>query len=433
MQQPQPTSSNSNSSIPGLERPATAFLSYAREDADEVKYLQQHLKVRGVRAWRDVTDLSLGSSNEDEITHAIKEECDAFVIYITPQSLDSRFIWRTEVPTALERREHDHVFNIVPILRGITFDELEQFCAAHGYRSLKGFNGVPLPERTTSANDEAFNKQLRLVAKGILEATLDLRLRRVGADRKYEPCIYLRTHEVVPLADSLDLDLDWTELFPSKDELPKEEEWDEVLLPALDDVKNTVNLKTPSHRLHIYVQAHLPAAFALGFAFPASAYLTLLLEGRHGTWSTEGSASIPDPLGHLTYQSNGDPRVALMELAIARDTALGVTQSLPGLGISYKHHIRFELPGGSDYRTGVKDTIHALAMSYQVGRELRRLCDREGVSHLHLFAALPAALAVMIGHQFNAICAITLYHYLEKDQLYEPVCTLGKPRDGHKS
>ena len=61
MQQPQHTSSNSNSqNIPGLERPATAFLSYAHEDAEEVKYLQQQLNVRGVRAWRDVTDIPLG-------------------------------------------------------------------------------------------------------------------------------------------------------------------------------------------------------------------------------------------------------------------------------------------------------------------------------------------------------------------------------------
>jgi len=52
-----------------LERPATTFLSYAREDAEEVKYLQQQLNVRGVRAWRDVTDLPLGGSNKDEITH----------------------------------------------------------------------------------------------------------------------------------------------------------------------------------------------------------------------------------------------------------------------------------------------------------------------------------------------------------------------------
>ncbi len=52
MQRPQHLSSNSNSqSIPGLENPATTFLSYAREDAEEVKYLQQQINVRGVRAW----------------------------------------------------------------------------------------------------------------------------------------------------------------------------------------------------------------------------------------------------------------------------------------------------------------------------------------------------------------------------------------------
>jgi len=34
----------------GLERPATAFLSYAREDAKEVGSLQRLLYLRGVRA-----------------------------------------------------------------------------------------------------------------------------------------------------------------------------------------------------------------------------------------------------------------------------------------------------------------------------------------------------------------------------------------------
>ena len=428
MQQPQPTSSNSNSSIPGLERPATAFLSYAHEDADEVKYLQQHLKVRGVRAWRDVTDLPLGSSNEDEITYAIKEECEAFVIYITPQFLKSDFIWKVEVPVALERREHDHVFNIVPVLRGVTFDELEQRCAARGLRSLTEFNAVRLPER--DSDEEKFNRQLRLIARRILEATLDLRLRRVGADRnrKYEPNLCIQTHKYEPPTDSLDLDLDWTELFPSKDQLPPEKEWDEILLPALDDVKQVLSTKIPGRRLHMFVQAHLPAAFALGFAFPANAHFTLLLEGRHGTWSTEGTASTAEPLHYLSFKQSGDVHVAVVEIAIARDTAQAVTQNLPSLGISYKQRIRFDLPDGTDYISGVKDAAHALSMSHQVGREFRRLFDKEDVTKVHLFAAVPAALAVMIGHQINAMGAITLYHYLEKDQLYEPVCTLGKQK-----
>jgi hypothetical protein len=426
MQPPQHTSNSNSQSISGLERPATTFLSYAREDTEEVKYLQLQLKVRGVRAWRDVTDLPLGGSNRGEITLAIEQESDAFVIYLTPQSVDSDFIWSVEVPAALRRWEHDHIFNIVPILRGVTFDELEQHSAARGYRSLTEFNAVLLPER--AAGEEMFDRQFRLIAKRILEATLNQRLRRVGADRdrRYEPCLYLHTYTYEPPSDSLDLDLDWTGQFPSKDELPAEKEWDEILLPALDDVKHVLSTRIPSRRLHMFVQAHLPAAFALGFVFPASAHFTFLLEGRHGTWSTEGAASTSEPLHYLSFKSSGDVHVAVMEIAIARDTAQAVTQNLPSLGLSYKQRIRFDIPGGTDYISGVKDAAHALAMSHQVGREFRRLFDKEDVTDVHLFAAVPAALAVMIGHQINAMGAITLYHYLEKDKRYVLVCTLGK-------
>jgi hypothetical protein len=431
MQPPQNTSSNSNNKhIPGLERPATTFLSYARQDAGEVKYLQQQLNVRGVRAWRDVTDLPLGGANEGEIIHAIEQVADAFVIYITPQTLASHFIWNIEIPAALHRWEQDHAFNMVPILRGVTFDELEQHCATHGLRSLKEFNSVPLPERASGATEEEFNSQLRLLARRILEATLNLRLRRVGADRdrKYEPYLYLHTYKYEPPGDSLDLDLDWAGLFPSKDELPAEKDWDEILLPALNDVKNVLSTKIPSRRVHMFVQAHLPAAFALGFVFPASSHFTLFLEGRHGTWSTEGAASISEQLHYLSFKSSGDDHVAVMEIAIARDTAQAVTQNLLSMGLSYKQRIRFDLPGGTDYITGVKDAAQALAMSHQVGREFRRLFDKEDVTRVHLFAAVPAALAVMIGHQINAMGAITLYHYLEKDKRYVPVCTLGKQK-----
>jgi SMODS-associated and fused to various effectors sensor domain len=70
----------------------------------------------------------------------------------------------------------------------------------------------------------------------------------------------------------------------------------------------------------------------------------------------------------------------------------------------------------------------ALAMSLQVGKELRRLYDQGGVTHIHLFAAVPAVLVVMTGHQVNAMSAITLYHFMEKDRRYEPVCTIGKQK-----
>ena len=172
-------------STPGLERPATAFLSYAREDKEEITSLQQYLKVRGLRAWRDVTDLALGGFTRTEIIQAIEQESDTFVIYVTPQCLTSDFIWDVEVPAALCRQEHDPRFHIVPVLRGVSFAELQLCCMARGYRSLTEFNGIPLPDPTTAQTQENFKSELRSVAERTLKAALTVRLRRAGADRNY--------------------------------------------------------------------------------------------------------------------------------------------------------------------------------------------------------------------------------------------------------
>src|SRR5947209_3228472 len=415
---------NSQSAKPvaAPERPATAFLSYKREDAEQVKSLQRHLKARGVRAWRDITNIVLGGFTEHEIVQAIKQESDAFVIYITPECLQSGFIWEVEVPAALQRWEEDHAFNIVPILRGVPYAQLQQFCAAHGYRSLAQFNGVLLPD--PDLDKEQFNKELRLVAGRILRATYRLRLQRVGADRSYEPCINFHTFDYEPPVSSLDLDLDWTELFESKDEVPTSDEWEEILIPALDDVKNMLSAKTSSRQLHMYLNARLAAAIALGAALPAAAHLALLLHGDHGTWSTTGTASDPSPLRLLPFSDKGDAHAALVEIAISRNTAPGIAQSLPSLHISYKHHIRFEPKDEPPNSDAVKDASHALAMARQIGGELRSLCDNKGISHLHLFAALPVELAAMVGHQLNAVCAVTLYYYRNSEKRYVPVCTV---------
>jgi hypothetical protein len=409
----------------GDSRPLTVFLSYEQADVTEIRYLQRLLKLRGIRTWNEVADLQI-RENKDQSISAIEQESDAFVVYITRQSLTSQFIWEIEVPAALRRWERERAYNIIPILRGITFDELDQHCAAHGLRSLKMFKGASLPERVTAATNEMFNREFRPVAKLVLEASLALRLRRAGSDRKYEPCLYLHTYKVESPDEHLDLDLDWTELFPGKDDLPSESEWNEMLFPALDDVKAVLTAKISSRRLHIYVQADLAVAFALGYSFPARAHFTLVLEGQHGIWRTDGSASSDEPLREQFYDSSDDSQVAVMEIAIARDTAPAVTQSIPTLGILYKHRIHFTPLSGPDYISGVKDASQALAMSHQIGRELRRFYDMESVTHVHLFAAVPVSFAVMMGHQMNALGTITFYHFLEKNSLYVPMCTFGK-------
>ena len=416
--------------ISGLDRPATAFISYAREDTDEVKYLQQQMRVRGVQEWHYINKVTPGIAKGDRIVQAIEQEADAFVMYITRQSLILNTTWNVELPAALRRRDQDPAFAIVPVFRNITFEELEQFCAVHGDDTL---TQMYLSDEAVAKRDEPVEKYLKFIAQQVLEATFRGRLHRVGADRnrKYEASLCLQTHVFTPQTDSLDLDLDWMEFFPGKDEPPTEEVCETVFLPALDDVKRVLSKEKISNRVHIFLKAHIPTALALGASLPEVAGFKLLIDayvGTHSeTWSTEEPISTLEPLQHTTFEKTGDANVAVVEIGIPSATASDVENNLKSLGISYKHHIRYEVPDGSDRR--VRDSAHARAISFHVGQELRRLYGREGVTHVHLFAAIPVALAVMIGHQINAMSAITLYHFTIENRRYTPMCTLGKRRN----
>jgi SMODS-associated and fused to various effectors sensor domain/TIR domain len=415
---------SSDEAVLNLERPATALLSYAHEDAEEVKYLQLQLKVHGVGTWRDDTNLLSGGAFRDDIVAAIEQEADAFVVYITPQSLASDFVWDVEIPAALKRRERDTIFNIIPILRGVSFAELQQQCASRGYRSLTDFNAERLPDTITHETDEQFKAKLRLIAVRVLRATLILRFRRVKADGDYEPWIRFCTFSDKPQAPALDLDLDWWDFFQDKERLPLAEEWRDILFPALTNVKNALGEKHVSHRLHLSLKTILPVAFAFGYTFRATTSFTLMPESKDGPWTTAGTSSASTLLRRTPYSGSGDKRVAVIEIAITSLTAKSVSDYLSVSHLSYGHHIRYDLVNGQDYTKGVKDADHALAIAQYIGKELRELCG-QGITHFHLFAAIPVALAVLLGHQFNALCPISLYEHAHGQ--YERACVLGAP------
>ncbi len=411
-----PTSQSVSSN--GLERPATVFLSYAHEDAEFVKDLQIRLNVRGVRSWRDVDDLMPGSPFEAEIVQAIEHEVDAVALYITPNFLKSRFIWKVEIPAALRRHKLDAHFHIVPILQGVSFAEVQQLCMNWNLADLSRFNGILLADGTADTTWKVRND----AARRILQAAMTLRLRRINADSGYEPWISLKTFFFKPHTICLDLDLNWLELIRGKERLSTLQEWEQILLPALLDVKQVISEKISNRRVHVFIQAILPVAIALGFAFRESARFTLLLERTHKeeAWSTNEQPSEEELLqSEFEYHDQGDAQTAVVEVATTRSIKQAVKEALPILGLAPSYHVQLELPELS--RDSVKDAAHALAIARQVGSVCQSLCDRQRVAHIHLFVAIPAELAVLIGHQLNALCPITLYEF---DRIYKPVGTL---------
>ena len=272
-----------------LERPATVFLSYAHEDTEFVKDLQLRLNVRGIRSWRDVDDLLSGSPFEDDIVHAIEYEIDAIALYITPNFLKSRFIWKVEVPAALRRHKRDPHFHIVPILQGVSFSEVQQSCMNWDQADLSRFNGIPL---TDGATDAAWKVQ-NDIARRLLQAAMTLRLRRIEAGSGYEPWLSLKTFFFKAHTTCLDLDLNWLGLIREKERLSTLQEWEQILWPALLDVKQVISEKIPNRRIHLCIQSILPVAIALGFVFRESARFALLIERsqKGENWSTDEQTS----------------------------------------------------------------------------------------------------------------------------------------------
>jgi len=399
-------------------RPATVFLSYAREDTEAVQKLQLHLKLRGVRAWRDATDLPPGVTTRDEIEHVIEHEVDAMALYVTPTSLDSRYIWTVEVPAAMKRAQRDGFFRLVPILDGVSYKQMREASASWLY-DLSGFNGMLLTDDPLNAGEPQAGELLAIRARDLLKAALTMRLRRVGANRLYEPTLCMRNFHYTPPTDSLDLDLNWYDMFPDKLRIPATEEWKQILLPALRDVKQILSEQNHSRHLRIFIQSILPLALAFGFVFSQHARFSLSVEtDRYGTWDTKGKAAKAVPLHSVSVvHDHGDPEVAALELAITRAIERDTRKALTTLNIQPGHHLHLE-PAGGPSNESVKTSAQALAIARQVRQVCNDLCDRQDVKHIHLFAASSAPLAVLIGHLLGSHCPMSLYEFTHSEKMY---------------
>jgi hypothetical protein len=266
---------------------------------------------------------------------------------------------------------------------------------------------------TTRITKKVLNEKRNDAARRILQAAFALRLRRINAERSYEPEINLKTFPFTPSTESLDLDLDWLDLIDRKERLSTLQEWEQILYPALNDVKQIISEKIPSHRVHLSIKGILPVGIALGFVFRKTAKITLLIKGQKEIWSTEVLPSEKEPLRiQWTNYDQGDQRIAVVEVATTRDIRKSVEEALSIYGLMPGYHIRLDLPEFSD--TSVGDAAYARAIAQQVGLVCQKLCDEHRVTHLHFFVSIPVQLAILIGHQLSALCPITLYEYTKQ-------------------
>jgi len=67
--------------------PPKYFLSYSRENIEELKIIAQTLRIHGIETWQDINNLGTGLT-ETNIRNAI-QKCTGMVFYATEQSVQS--------------------------------------------------------------------------------------------------------------------------------------------------------------------------------------------------------------------------------------------------------------------------------------------------------------------------------------------------------
>ncbi len=397
------------------------FLCHAGEDAREIRSLAAELKLRGVTPWVDKDGgFKVGDESAGEAERAIDEDCFGFLLYATPKAFESDFIRQVEVRRALRRREEDPSFALFAVPRGMGFGELSKRSinafgvdlAAYSSRAIEstdGEAGDSLREGLSAVADGVLDKVLALTSETNLNGALRMQFstRELLADEDED---VLRVDAVGLLEGAADPPLAWARVHGG-------------LLSA----KRCISRHLGRPRLRIHGSKHLTAAFLLGFVFP-STVCEVDIRTKVEYWSTDHEPTGKDLMMSRVSDDTVGTGALYVELStgdkVVRD---GVSRHVSSTRSSPLKYLRFT-PGPELEAAPHMTNAHARSIADQVRRELARAVSDYGISEVHFFAAVPQALAVMLGHGFNAMPLVQLYEYEGGE--YYPSYVLGEQHRG---
>ena len=325
------------------------------------------------------------------------------LFYATPEAFGSDFIRQVEIRRALQRKDEDPSFVLFAVPRRMGFGELskrsiEAFgvdLAAYSSRALEGAEWADdqaLRERLAVVADEVLDKVLALAGEADLGGALRMQFstRELLADEGRD---VLRVDAIGLMEGTADPPRAWTRVHG-----------------GLSSVKRSISRQLGRPRLRVHGSKHLTAAFLLGFVFP-STVCEVDIRTKVGYWSTDHEPAGKDLL--LSRVSDGTVGTGALYVELSTGDKVvrdGGRRHVSRTGMSPLKYLRF-MPG-LDFRSATYMTnADAQSIANQVRRELSRAVSDYGISEIHLFAAVPQAVAVMLGHGFNAMPSVQLYEY----------------------
>lgn len=401
-----------NGNSPPVRSPRAAasvpqvFVGYNQRNSATVSAICRQLCVRGLRLWSDHGSSGRGVRIETTIREALAT-VDAALLYLTPESLTSRFIRSIELPAVLQRFQREPTFPIILILDGVTLPQIDEVMHLTGV-GLSDFNVVVLEPATDAA---ARDSAIVAVAQRMLQRVLALHVRRSIAHQSLGVALFSQTE--TSYSYPAPVCLNWVPAFESGP--PAAEHWRTALLPALHDLYTTLSSETVRQIALRPAGAHLSAGCAFGYVFRAATGVQLWIEQTGDDqqthwWRTDAAPIAGDPLAVAMSSGGRAGGDMTIELNIIRDVEPGVYHALQLYGLANAQRIRLH-PHGGPRKTAVVDGAHACAIVRQVETIIADARRANPSATIHLFCAMPISLAVLLGTRLNRCGPLQCYEW----------------------
>ena len=283
----------------------------------------------------------------------------------------------------------------------------------------KAFPDLDVGARKTSAAFAALNDLISQSRGSMIprDRLLPLLDRELGtalvSDRRLQ--IHVRSDR--NSADQSAIEIDCSAFSGTNGQFPPASNWQAELVAPLETTANWARQHN-HHRIALSVSYCLTTAMAIGWSFRSATGFEIDIGTKTGAWATDdfpGTNALKESW-QIEFPKRLTSDRLVVSLGILRDPRLDV---LNHLGLSSQDELLTAmLPTSIGTGVEAQIAVQALKMAvvYAVGQFNPKAID--------LFIAGPAALAVALGHRWNALPATQLYEFVAGERRYVPTITL---------
>ena len=381
-----------------------SFLSYRRTRVEEAALLIRAQHELGIPTWQDLHNLA-AEHTDTALRATLADPATAnALIWLTPDVAASPTITKTELPCIFERTVSGDDFFILPVAAGgLDYGDIKQVAGSYlGAHDLAQWNVLKYDA------DPICEVEARDVAVRVLH-------RRLRAIHTFLPPsealrIGLYTRQVPAFSLDLALTINWSHCFVGRD--VQGEAWPR-LIAALKDISTAIAQECPGREIAFEGLPALPAAVALGVAFMATkampaSWMQYTLGRPLQAWS---AGAAPEDCGFkfstTSHDVSGDDLAVL--ISVTGDVIPAFSASKSGLS-KFRALVDVRAPG--DFPHNLSNTGQAADLVARIIKEIRKARTQfqtRGV--VHLFMAVPAGIAMMLGQGLNTLGRVQTYEH----------------------